>query len=72
MGHGGLAQVAAVGEVAGADLAALTQLAEDRESCRVRGGLQKEHVRIGLAFHTTKILTSVYIVKYQYSERRHR
>ena len=48
---GRLADVAAGGEVAGAHLGAVAELAEDRESGRVGGGLEEPHVGIGLALH---------------------
>ena len=68
MRHGRLADVAAGREVAGTHLGAVTQLAQDRESCRVGGGLEQQHVRIRLAFHPVTVLTNVYLDKYQYSE----
>ena len=48
---GRLADVAAGGEVAGADLGAVAQLAQDREPGRVGGGLEEQDVRVGLALH---------------------
>ena len=70
MGDRGLADVAAVHEVAGADLVGVAQLAQDREPGRVGGGLEQAHVGVGLALHrSTTVLTSIYIVKYQYSQR---
>ena len=45
----------------------VAQLAQDRESGRVGGGLEEQHVGVGLAFHPATVLTNVYIVKYQYS-----
>ena len=65
---GRLADVAAGGEVAGADLGDVAQLAQDREPGRVGGGLEEEDVGVGLALHAANVLTSVYIVKYQYSD----
>ena len=66
--HGGLADIAAGGEVAGAHGLFLAQLAEDREPRRVGGGLEEQDVRIGLALHLERnVLTNDYIVKYQYS-----
>ena len=73
--HGRLADVAAGGEVARADLGAVAQLAQDREAGGVGGGLEEQDVGIGLALHPTNVLTDVYIVKYQYSHHvpsRHR
>ena len=69
--HRRLADVAAGGEVTGADLGAVAQLAQDRESGRVGGGLEEQDVGVGLALHTPTVLTDVYIVKYQYSTHRH-
>jgi hypothetical protein len=46
-----LADLAAGGEVAGADSVLLAQLAEDREPRGIRGGLQEQDVRVGLALH---------------------
>ena len=51
MRDGRLAYVTARGEVAGADLLAVTQLAKDRESGGIRSGLQEQNVGIGLALH---------------------
>ncbi len=67
VGDGRLADVAARREVAGADLVAVAQLAQDRQAGGVGGGLEEPDVRVGLAFHGDNVLTSVYIVKYQYS-----
>jgi hypothetical protein len=49
--HGRLAEAAAVGEITGADLSALGELAQDREPGGVGGCLQQQDVRIGLALH---------------------
>ena len=65
---GRLADVAAGGEVARADLCAVAQLAEDLEPGRVGGGLEQEDVGVGLALHPATVSTNVYIVKYQYSD----
>ena len=71
--HGRLADVAARREVTGADLGGVAQLAEDREPGRVGGGLQEQDVGIGLALHfSATVLTSIYIVKYQYSRHQRR
>ena len=70
MRHRRLADVAAGREVAGADLGAVAQLAQDRKSGRVGGGLEQQDIRIGLAFHGVTVLTNVYIDKYQYMHRR--
>ena len=51
MRDGRLANVTARGEVASADLLAVTQLAKDRESGGIRSGLQEQNVGIGLALH---------------------
>ena len=67
MRHRGLADVAAGSEVAGADLVAVAQLAEDGEASRVGGGLEEEDVGIGLSFHAATVLTSIYVDKYQYN-----
>ena len=53
---GRLADVAAGGEVAGADLGAVAQLAEDREPGRVGGGLQEQDVGVGLALHVDQCI----------------
>ncbi len=55
MGDRGLADVAAVHEVAGADLVGVAQLAQDREPRRIRGGLEQAHVGIGLALHVRRM-----------------
>ena len=68
--HGRLADVTAGGEVAGADLGAVAQLAKDLEPGRVGRGLEQEDVGVCLALHSrATVLTSLYIVKYQYSAR---
>ncbi len=67
MRDGRLADVTAGGEVAGADLGKVAQLAEDRESGRVSGGLEEKDVGVGLALHVPTVLTDAYVDKYQYS-----
>ncbi len=64
--HGRLADVAAGREVTGTDLSRRAQLAEDRQPRGVRGTLEQPHVRVGLSLHSTRVLTSLDIVKYQY------
>jgi hypothetical protein len=66
MRHGGLADAAAVGEVAGADGAFGAQLAEDGQPGRVGRGLEEDDVGIGRAFHGTIISTNFDMDKYQY------
>ena len=61
-----LADVAAGREVARAHLGTIAQLAQDGESGRVGGGLQKLDIGVGLAFHVSTVLTKVYLDKYQY------
>ena len=64
-----LAHVATGGEVASANLGEIAQLAQDRESGRIGGRLEQQHVGVGLSFHYANVLTDVYIVKYQYRRR---
>ena len=67
MADGGLADGAALGEVAGADgVVAGGQLTDDREPDRVGYGLQQLDVGVG-GFHDATISTPIHIDKHQYA-----
>jgi len=66
---GGLCDVTAGREVARADTLATGQLAEDLEPGGVRRSLEEQRVGVRDALHAARVLTSIYIVKYQYKDR---
>ena len=66
----GLRDVAAGGEVAGADVLTARELAQDREPGGVRRTLQQQGIRVDEALHDRMVLTNIYIVKYQYHRQR--
>jgi len=80
--HGGLGNIAAGVEVARADAirdcatggagpARRNELAEDREAGGIGCSLEEEGIRVGQALHAGRVLTTIDIVKYQCSTRRH-
>lgn len=64
---GGLRDVTARGEVAGAHSVGRDELAKDGQPARVGGPLEEQRVRIRRSLHPATVLTTIDIVKYQYS-----
>jgi hypothetical protein len=67
MAHGWLGNVAASGEITGANSAAVGELTQDGEAGWVGRALQEEYIGVCRAFHSGTVLTDVNIVKYQYA-----
>ena len=68
----GLGDVAAADEIAGADVVARGQLAQDRQPAWVGRGLEEEGIGIGVALHGAMVLTTTDIGKYEYQVQRQR
>lgn len=70
MRDGWLLDIAAGGEVAGADLGGAGQFAQDGKARRVREGLEQSHIGVCLrrsgSRHGLIVSTVIYIDKYQY------